>query len=157
MTRGKHAARAENRNFQQLEEQVKRLRAEVDEQKQTLRQVRAENIRLSAIANVFDGTKDVIAELEQVKKERDDLGGRNFVLEVRLERWAKMIMAKDNAEFLRLTPDLYADFVQLGYFKARGGDTRHERRAYLTPGKFKKTVEAGRNPQAAPNYVAKYV
>jgi hypothetical protein len=145
MSKGKHAARAENRNFQQLEERVKRLLAEVDEQKQTLRQVRAENIRLSAIANVFDGTKDLIAELEQVKKERDDLGGRNFVLEVRLERWAKMIMAKDNAEFLRLTPDLYSDFVELGYFEPRGGDTRHERRAFSTAGRFKKAVNIGRN------------
>jgi len=157
MTKGKYAARAESRNLQQLEERANRLQAEVDEQKKTLRQVRAENARLSAIANVFDSTRDLIAELDVVKKERDELGGRNFVLEMRLQSWAKMIMSESNAEFLRLSPDLYADFVELGYFKALGGDSRSTRRAYLTPGKFKKATEAGRNPQAAPNYVAKYV
>jgi len=145
MARGKHGVRAEARSFENLQAEVAELKATLKKAKANLSDSRSEVIRLTAIEAVFDGTKDVIAELDSVKRELSEIDGRNFVLKVRLDRWAGAIMKDSNREFLRLSPDLWADFVELGYFGPVDGDNRNMRRAYATKGKFQKAANIGRD------------
>ena len=145
MARGKHGVRAEARSFENLQAEVAELKATLKKAKANLSDSRSEVIRLTAIEAVFDGTKDVIAELDSVKRELSEIDGRNFVLKVRLDRWAGAIMKDSNREFLRLSPDLWADFVELGYFVPVKGDNRNMRRAYATKAKFQKAANIGRD------------
>jgi len=145
MVRGKHGVRAEARSFENLQAEVAALKATLKKSKADLSDSRSEVIRLRAIESVFDGTKDVIAELDSVKRELSEVHGRNFVFKVRLDSWAEAIMKDSNREFLRLSPNLWADFVELGYFEPVDGDNRNMRRAYATKGKFQKAANIGRD------------
>jgi len=145
MVRGKHGVRAEARSFENLQAEVAALKATLKKSKADLSDSRSEVIRLSAIETVFDRTKDVIAELDSVKRELSEVHGRNFVFKVRLDSWAEAIMKDSNREFLRLSPNLWADFVELGYFEPVDGDNRNMRRAYATKGKFQKAANIGRD------------
>ena len=145
MVRGKHGVRAEARSFEKLQAEVAALKATLKKSKADLSDSRSEVIRLRAIESVFDGTKDVIAELDSVKRELSEVHGRNFVFKVRLDSWAEAIMKDSNREFLRLSPNLWADFVELGYFEPVDGDNRNMRRAYATKGKFQKAANIGRD------------
>ena len=143
--KGKYAVRAESRTNKNLEYQIATLKAELEASKADVRQLRQENTRLRAIEAVFDSTKDVIAELDAVKKRCDDLEGRNFVLNIRVDRWAKMMMQKSNIEFLRLTPDLWSDLVELGYYTPRDDDPRWMKRSFASKARFKKSADIGAN------------
>ena len=145
MARGKHGVRAEARSFKNLQAEVAALKATLKKSKADLSDSRSEVIRLRAIEAVFDGTKDVIAELDSVKRELSEVHGRNFVFKIRLDSWAEAIMKESNREFLRLSPNLWADFVELGYFEPVDGDNRNMRRAYATKGKFQKAANIGRD------------
>jgi hypothetical protein len=145
MARGKHGVRAEARSFENIHAEVAALKATLKKSKADLSDSRSEVIRLRAIEAVFDGTKDVIAELDSVKRELSEVHGRNFVFKVRLDSWAEAIMKESNREFLRLSPNLWADFVELGYFRPVDGDNRNMRRAYATKGKFQKAANIGRD------------
>jgi hypothetical protein len=145
MARGKHGVRAEARSFENLQAEVAALEATLKKSKADLSDSRSEVIRLRAIEAVFDGTKDVIAELDSVKRELSEVHGRNFVFKIRLDSWAEAIMKESNREFLRLSPNLWADFVELGYFEPVDGDNRNMRRAYATKGKFQKAANIGRD------------
>ena len=145
MAKGKYGARAEARSFENLQAEVAELKATLGKVKADLSDSRSEVIRLKAIEAVFDGTKDVISELDSVKRELTEVQGNNFVFKVRLDRWAEAIMKESNREFLRLSPNLWADFVELGYFKPVDGDNRNMRRAYNSKGKFQKAANIGRD------------
>jgi len=88
MAKGKYGARAEARSFENLEAEVAELKATLKKAKADLSDSRSEVIRLKAIEAVFDGTKDVISELDSVKRELTEVQGNNFVFKVRLDRWA---------------------------------------------------------------------
>jgi len=145
MARGKYAVRAESRDWDQMQKRIATLEKQLEHKGKLLKEALVENMRLRALEKIFDGTVDVIAELEKTRKELDDLHGRNFVLQIRIDRWGKMLAKESNQEFLRLTPDLWADLAELGYFRPTSDDNRGSRRAFKTSAKLKKTMDIGRN------------
>ena len=145
MAKGKHAAKAENRNLLELHATIEGLQNRLAELKDEVDDDRKEIRRLKAIEAVFDDTKDVIAELSRVRKQKDELEGRNFVLQVRIDRWAKMMVEESNIEFLRLTPDFWSDLVELGYYTPKDDDPRWMKRSYASKARFKKAADIGRN------------
>jgi len=145
MSKGKYSKKAENRNWEALEAKLQKCESDLKLKSEALRTIQGEVLRLRALESIFDGTREVIAELEQVRAERDKLQDRNLVLEIRVDRWGKMLAQESNVEFLRLTPDLWADLAELGFFKPTADDNRAGRRAFKTSGKFKKAANVGRN------------
>jgi alkylation response protein AidB-like acyl-CoA dehydrogenase len=145
MAKGKYSAKAENRNWEALETELSECKSDLKLKSEALHKMQRELLRLRALESIFDGTREIIAELEQVRAERDKLQDRNFVLQIRVDRWGKMLADESNAEFLRLTPDLWADLAELGYFKPTADDNRGGRRVFKTSGKFKKAANIGRN------------
>jgi hypothetical protein len=138
MVRGKHGERAEARNFQNLEAEVAKLQATLKKVKADLSDSRSEVIRLKAIEAVFDGTKDVIAELEQAKSELADIRGKNFVLEDRLRQWGKVIMSEHNSDFVKVNREMVTDIVELGYWRDELHSNREGRRSARTAGSMRK-------------------
>ena len=145
MAKGKYSAKAENRNWEALEKELRECKSDLKLKSEALHKMQREVVRLRSLESIFDGTREVIAELEQVRAERDKLQDRNFVLQIRVDSWGKMLASESNAEFLRLTPDLWADLAELGYFKPTDDDNRSGRRAFKTSGQFKKKTNIGRN------------
>ena len=115
MTKGKHALRAEVRTFENLNLEIAKLKTNLSTGKASLSKARREVLRLTAIEAVFDQTKDLIAEVDGLKRELADVQGKNFVLNVRLTRWAEVLIADRNKELLALNRDMWADLCELGY------------------------------------------
>jgi hypothetical protein len=93
MAKGKHALRAEVRTFENLNLEIAKLKTNLSTGKASLSKARREVLRLTAIEAVFDQTKDLIAEVDGLKRELADVQGKNFVLNVRLTRWAEVLIA----------------------------------------------------------------
>ena len=138
MARGKHAAKAEARNLDRLEAQVESLSQDLQHHKNELRKAHREIARLTAIEDVFDSTRDVIAELQRTKQELADVHGRNLVLDQRCRSWAKAIMSEANADFALVNRWMIQDIVELGYWSQDLSRTRKGRRAGLTRGSMQK-------------------
>jgi len=133
MARGKHAQRAENRNWKALEDEVSRLREDLIQKKKALQCAQKEVLRLRSIEKLFDESADVIAELERTRKELDDCQGRQLVYVERLNRWAKAMAENE----LTLPKDIWADLTELGYFESLEGENRWSRRAFQSGGKMR--------------------
>jgi len=144
MARGKHAARAEARNLDRLEAQVESLSQDLQRYKNELRKAHKEIARLTAIEDVFDGTRDVIAELQEAKHELADLHGRNLVLNERCRNWAKVIMSEANRDFARVNPGMIQDIVELGYWSEDLSKNREARRAARTSASMQKVQNKAR-------------
>jgi len=116
VSKGKHAAKAENRNIVGLQSTIDSLQSQLAGMKGELHSARKEVARLRGLAHAIDNTKDLLVELRALKEELRDAQGKNFVLEDRLRRWAKVITAEQNREFVNVNRDMVADIVELGYW-----------------------------------------
>jgi len=119
MARGKHAQRAENRDWQRMEERIVALEKELATKKKVMHDLQSELLRLRAIEKLFEDKKDVLKELQDVRTELDDAYGRLLVHVERERRWAEIMVHPENETFTKLNPDLAADLVQLGYWPER--------------------------------------
>ena len=144
MARGKHAAKAEARNLERLEAQVKSLSQDLQHYKDELRKAHKEIARLTAIEDVFDSTRDVIAELQRTKQELADVHGRNLVLNQRCRNWAQVIMSEANREFALVNRSMIQDIIELGYWSEDLSDNRQQRRSGLTRGSMQKAQNKAR-------------
>ena len=140
LAKGKYGARSENRVIEMLEADLKDARKEIAKHKEWAANMKREWVRLLSIEKLFADKADVLAELERVKKELDDAQSQNLVYRVRLDRWAEVMMHDANADWLKMSKDIYADLLELGYFKPRGGETRSSRRVYKSPGQMQKRL-----------------
>ena len=144
MARGKHAAKAEARNLDRLEAQVESLSQGLQNYKDELRKAHKEIARLTAIEDVFDSTRDVIAELQRTKQELADVYGRNLVLNERCRNWAQVIMSEANREFALVNRSMIQDIIELGYWTEDLSDNRQQRRSGLTRGSMQKAQNKAR-------------
>ena len=144
MARGKHAAKAEARNLDRLEAQVESLSQGLQNYKDELRKAHKEIARLTAIEDVFDSTRDVIAELQRTKQELADVYGRNLVLNERCRNWAQGIMSEANREFALVNRSMIQDIIELGYWTEDLSDNRQQRRSGLTRGSMQKAQNKAR-------------
>lgn len=151
MARGKYAVRAENRNWDALEKDLVKTREALEMKSKALHDMQKEVLRLRALESIFDGTRDVIAELESVRAERDDLQNRNFVMVERLNSWARILMDEQNRGLLKLNSDLAADLVSLGYWPDDLKPTRTHRRNTLTGAKTRKTLNIAKAMEVGGN------
>lgn len=142
MARGKHAALAENRNWSELQEKVKELEARLQFTKEALHNTQKENLRLRSIEQLVESEADVIAELQATRKELDDVYGKLLVRVERERRWASVMMAPENEQFLKVNRDLAADLVELGHWPNRLIKTRRQRRNTKTGKAVRKALNA---------------
>ena len=149
MSKGKYAQRAESRAVESLEAQLEAARKELAEQKEWAHSVKNEMLRLKNLENIFDGTRDLIAELEETRKELRASQDKHFVLSTRLDRWAKIMVHEENREFMNLNKDVLADLVELGYYPEGIAKQRSVRRRLTTPKLAKRQFEIAKEADNA--------
>ena len=138
MPRGKHAVQAENRNVIGLQSTIDSLQRQLADLRVELTSARKEVMRLRGIAEAIENTKDLIAESQSLREELRHEQGRNFVLEDRLRRWAQVITAEQNRDFVVVNKDMIADIVELGYWPEELRNNRASKRNTKTAKQVRK-------------------
>jgi len=119
---------AEKRNVIGLQSTIDGLQRQLKDIKLELGSARKEVTRLRGIAEAIENTKELIAESQSLREELRHEQGRNFVLEDRLRRWAKVITAEQNRDFVVVNHDIIADIVELGYWPEELSTNRASKR-----------------------------